>query len=250
MPHVNVNGEKIHYAVTDNGSANNLVLVHGSGGDHTCWPLGDLKSVNANIYSMDLPGHGDSGGSARQDMAEYAAVVTAMIEALGLKNVYVGGHSLGGGIALSIGIAAPSWLSGLVLVGTGAKLRVNPMIFDALNKDPAGAVAMMDSVIFGPDAPQEAKDAMRKLGERTDPAVSIADFTACDRFDVMKELPKIAVPCLVLSGSADILTSVKYGKFLAEGLPKAELVIIEGAGHAMALEKPQEFTLAVARFLK
>ena len=250
MPHIEISGEKIHYAHTDKGSSKNLVLIHGSGGDSTCWPLAELETTGANIYSVDLPGHGGSGGNARSDVSEYAAVVTALIKVLGLENVYVAGHSLGGGIALTIGIAAPSWLSGLILVGTGAKLRVNPMIFEALNKDPKGAVAMMDSVIFSADAPEEAKAAMRAVGERTDPSVSIADFTACDKFDVMKELGKISVPCLVVSGGADVLTSVKYGKFLAEGIARAELVIIEGAGHMMALEKPAEFAKALARFLE
>jgi len=163
MPQIEIKGEKIHCVHTDTGSSKNLVLIHGSGGDSTCWPLADLSKVGANIWSLDLPGHGESGGSARSDVSEYAAVVTALIEALGLENVYVAGHSLGGGIALKIGIAAPSWLSGLILVGTGARLRVNPMIFEALEKDPKGAIAMMDSVIFSPDAPEEAKAAMRAV---------------------------------------------------------------------------------------
>lgn len=249
MPHIEINGEKLHYAHTDKGSSKNLVLIHGSGGDYTCWPLSELETTGTNVYSIDLPGHGQSDGSARIDVTDYAAVVTAFVEALGLSGVYVAGHSLGGGIALTIGIAAPSWLSGLILVATGARLRVNPMIFEALNKDPKGAVSMMDSVIFSPDAPVEAKAAMRALGERTDPSVSIADFTACDKFDVMKELGRITVPCLVISGGADVLTSVKYGKFLAEGIADAELVIIEGAGHMLALEKPAEFVNALMRFL-
>lgn len=250
MGQADANGVKINYAFIDNGSTNNLVLIHGSGGDHTCWPLENLKGVNANVYSIDLPGHGGSGGSPSKDMGEYAKTMMAFIEALKLSRVFIAGHSLGGGIALTIGLEAPSWLAGLILVGTGARLRVNPMIFETLEKDPKGAMSMMDSVVFGPEAPQEAKDAIRALGERTAPAVSIADFTACDRFDVMKEVGKIAVPCLVVSGSADVLTAVKYGKFLADGITGAEFVIIEGAGHMMALEKPALFAKAVANFLK
>ncbi len=249
MPTIDVAGEKIHAAFFDAKSDRNLVLVHGSGGDATCWPLAELETLGVNVWSVDLPGHGQSGGKAREDVGEYAAVVEGLVKALGLSRVYLGGHSLGSAVALTLGLAAPAWLSGLVLVGAGARLRVNPAIFEALANDFSGALTLMDSVIFGPAAPQNVREAMRLRMAKTDVSVMVSDFTACDRFDVMKDIRRITLPALVVSGSADVLTSLKYGRFLADNIPDAELVVLEGAGHMMALEQPGAFAGALARFL-
>jgi pimeloyl-ACP methyl ester carboxylesterase len=63
-------------------------------------------------------------------------------------------------------------------------------------------------------------------------------------------LGEIGVPTLVISSSADQLTPVKYGRFLAEHIPGARLAVIENAGHMMMLEQPNQVTEAVLKFLK
>jgi pimeloyl-ACP methyl ester carboxylesterase len=79
--------------------------------------------------------------------------------------------------------------------------------------------------------------------------VLLGDFTACDRFDVMERLGEIEAPTLVVAGSADQLTAAKYARFLAKRIADARLVIIEGAGHMMMLERPIETAEAVQDFL-
>ena len=84
---------------------------------------------------------------------------------------------------------------------------------------------------------------------KTGPDVLLGDFSACNRFDVMERLEEIKAPTLVLAGSADQLTPLKYAHFLVEHIPNASLVVIEGAGHMVMLEQPGETAKAVREFL-
>jgi pimeloyl-ACP methyl ester carboxylesterase len=65
----------------------------------------------------------------------------------------------------------------------------------------------------------------------------------------MGRLPEIKVPALVIGGSADKLTPLKYARYLAEHIPDARLVIIEGAGHMVMLEQPEQVADAVREFV-
>jgi pimeloyl-ACP methyl ester carboxylesterase len=65
-----------------------------------------------------------------------------------------------------------------------------------------------------------------------------ADFVACNAFDVRDQIGQITVPTLVISGDKDKMTPVENGRFLAEHIPNAQLAIVEGGGHMMALEQP------------
>jgi pimeloyl-ACP methyl ester carboxylesterase len=86
---------------------------------------------------------------------------------------------------------------------------------------------------------------MAKVG----PAVQLNDFQCCDRFDVMEKVSQIAVPTLVISGTDDDMTPLKYSQYLADKIAGARLVIIDGATHHCLLEKPLEANRAIEAFL-
>jgi pimeloyl-ACP methyl ester carboxylesterase len=82
------------------------------------------------------------------------------------------------------------------------------------------------------------------------PEVFLADFTACDRFEMIGQLPLINLPVLVICGDEDRLTPPKYSSYLQQKLPRAELSVIEGAGHMVMVEKPGETNKAIGRFIQ
>ena len=249
MPFVEVNGENIHYVHRDAGSSINLVLIHGSGGSHENWPQECLEIGCANVYLIDLPGHGKSEGKNREDVDGYVAVVDAFCKALALENVALGGHSLGGAIAQASALDNPAWLTRLVLVGTGCRLRVMPMIFDAIETNWEGAQEMMGQTVFSSN-PDPALVAMeRARTKNADPQVLLGDFRACDKFDICARLGEITLPALILSGDDDKLTPLKYSQFLLDGIPDSKLVVLTKAGHLMALEQPGQFCQALKEFL-
>jgi pimeloyl-ACP methyl ester carboxylesterase len=249
MPDLTVDGRHLHYAESGAGERT-LVLIHGSGGDHTTWrpQLEGLASA-ARIVALDLPGHGASSGEGYDTVAGYAAAVLHFLTALGRGPVVLGGHSLGGAVVQALALDAPQSLRGLVLVGTGARLKVFPEVFDLLAKDYAEAVAFMTEHAWSPSSPAVLKERGRETVLATRPSVTGCDFTACNGFDVMSRLDEIRLPTLVIVGEDDRLTPPKYAEFLARGIAGAELARIPRAGHFVSLEQPAEVNRAIRDFL-
>ena len=138
MPTIIVTGEKLHYQFRHEirqADGPPLVLVHGAGGNLMHWP-GELRRLPGHtVYALDLPGHGKSGGAGRAEIGAYAEVVRGFAEALGLVPFVLAGHSMGGAIALEFALRYPARLAGLILVGTGARLRVAPEILAGIQDD-------------------------------------------------------------------------------------------------------------------
>jgi pimeloyl-ACP methyl ester carboxylesterase len=225
------------------------VLIHGAGGSHLHWPAELRRLPDHPVIVLDLPGHGRSQGPGRDEIRDYAADVTAFLDALGLQRAVVGGHSMGGAVAQWMALAHPGRLLGLLLIGTGAKLRVAPAVLDAVRENPELAISIIIDWSFGPDAPEGIRALARRALEEIDPAVLHGDLVACDRFDILHRLGEIEVPTLVIGATEDRMTPLRFAEYLAENLPEAELRVVEGAGHQMALERPQEVADAVAAFM-
>jgi pimeloyl-ACP methyl ester carboxylesterase len=249
MPNLTANGRTLHYAEAGTGEPT-LVLIHGSGGDHTTWgpQLEGLASA-ATVVALDLPGHGASSGDGCDTIAGYASGVRQFLTAFGRGPVVLGGHSLGGAIAQAVALDEPELLRGLVLVGTGARLKVLPELFEILERDYAQAINSMTEYAWSRSSPAELKELGRKTMGATRPVVTRCDLTACDRFDVMDRLDEIRQPALVIVGEEDRLTPPKYAEFLARKITGARLVRIAHAGHFVPLEQPGEVNRAICDFL-
>ena len=113
-----------------------ILFVHGSGGDHTLWE-GQYKALQGefNVASVDLPGHGLSGGKGERDVMRYVEWVKKTIGALGLRGPVLVGHSLGAAISMNFAIHEGWLLSAIVPVGGGVKMPVNPMILEKIHTD-------------------------------------------------------------------------------------------------------------------
>ena len=80
-------------------------------------------------------------------------------------------------------------------------------------------------------------------------AVLYGDFLACDSFDVMESVKKIQVPTLLICGSADRMTPPNRSEYLRDQIEGAQLHIIEGAGHMVMIERPDEVAGLLTGFL-
>lgn len=264
MPYITIAGERLFYALFggDPTRNQNLILVHGAGGDHTHWSAELRRLSGLNVYALDLPGHGRSAGRGRTSVDDYADAVDLFVRGLGLEQASVAGHSMGGAIAQTLALRQPSWLVSVVLVGTGARLRVHPLILEGLNRISSSETvsssqtnfeATVDTVCrwaFGPTTSDQMLRKGRQQLLHMDPAVIHGDYAACDNFDVMDQVRDITLPTLVISGSADRMTPPNYGQYLHDQIPGADWVEIKDGGHMMAVEKPVEVARAVASFLE
>lgn len=225
------------------------MLIHGAGGSRLHWPAELRRLEGATVYSLDLPGHGRSPGSGCNTIEGYAAAVVDFLGRVGIVSAAVAGHSMGGAVAQQLALAEPAQVGALVLLGTGAKLRVAPAILEAIQEDFDRAVKSITeyawSLSSDPELTAMGRNALKETGAR----VLYGDFQACDHFDVMNRVDEITVPTLVVVGSEDRLTPVKVSRFLAERIPGADLVVVDGAGHMVMLEKPDVVGGAVRRFV-
>jgi pimeloyl-ACP methyl ester carboxylesterase len=251
MPYVTVASERTFYTLFqgDVRGKRNLVLVHGAGGSHLDWPAPLRRLREANVYALDLPGHGSSEGAGRSSIAAYRDFLFAFLDALDLERAVVVGHSMGGAIALDFALSYPNRLAGLILVGTGARLRVLPAILTGILTDFEATVDLVLGYAFGPSASEQLKRLGRQRLLKTPPEVLHGDYIACDAFDVMERLGEVRCPTLVICGTADRLTPPKYSIYLRDHIPGAELVLVDAAGHMVMLEKPEVVAKAVSKFI-
>ncbi len=183
-------------------------------------------------------------------MADYADFLSDWADALQLPPFVLAGHSMGGGIALTFALQYPQRLRGLGLVATGARLRVQPDILETIRADKQGVGQLLVESVHSPRVTPTQRQQYLQHFLSVDTDVLVGDWLACDRFDVMQRLPEIHLPALVIAGSQDQMTPVKYAAFMAAALPDADLTIIDGAGHMIMLEQPEMVTSAVAGFLE
>ena len=227
-----------------------LVLIHGSGQCARIWQR-QVEGITwgGNIVALDLPGHGGSTEGGMDRMEDYARWVMAFIDRAGLQRVMPGGLSLGGAVVLQMLIQEPQRFAGALLMNTGARLRVAAEFFDVLRSDLA---AWCDLYYRYSTHDANRSPALRRIFDQTSTGfadITLGDFAACDRFDVMAALTDIACPVLVLSAQHDQLTPVKYGQFLAEQIQHARHTTIPGAGHFSLVERPEEVNRAIEAFL-
>ena len=246
------------------------VFIHGAGSNRDFWH--EQQAVFPDAHFPDLPGHAGremgSGGQGTRDKGQgtgfgpgsdvdggnstasieaYADWVALYIEHEGLDNVVLNGHSMGGAVALTLALQRPAWLRGLVLTATGARLPVSPRLLDLLRTDYPAAVDMIVELSFArPSAPltyaQRARiSGVRRQLLRTPQHVTLADYDACDHFDVSARLGEISVPTLILAGAQDRMTPPDYSRFLDKSIKGSRLRIFEAAGHMLPLEQSREY---------
>jgi pimeloyl-ACP methyl ester carboxylesterase len=255
MGSVIIAGRSIHYHAAGRPQprpGHRVLYVHGTGCDGTVWgPHMAAIADGHEPVAIDLPGHGRSPGPGFRGVADYAHFVVELARVLGWDRFVLVGHSLGGAIALLTALYHPDHLAGLVLVDTGARLRVDPVLLrDAREAVLRGRRAGSDRAwAFARGTPQEVVNAVHALTEGTDPSVTHGDWIADDTFDVMPRVSQIRVPTLAVCGAEDRLTPVKYHRFLEAQIPGCRLTIIEQAGHWVFWEQPEAFTRAVRAFL-
>jgi pimeloyl-ACP methyl ester carboxylesterase len=227
-----------------------LVFIHGSGGSSALWEKQIESIKEANTIAIDLPGHGRSGGKGMDRVEDYSAAVADFIETAGIPSPVPCGLSIGGAIALQLILEHKTRFKAAILVNTGARLRVMPLLFETIKID---YKKYLNSIpVFaasGKTAPEKIASLMAESA-KCPPGVAYGDFTACDIFNVTEKLSSIATPVLILTAEDDKLTPPKYGLYLKEHIKDASITDIKDAGHLSPLEQPEAFNRAVIDFLR
>jgi len=209
-----------------------IIFIHGAGGSSATWFM-QLRGLSKDfhIVVLELNGHGKN-----EIVAQYEKPVLA-------------GHSMGGALSQLFALKHPDRISGIILIGTGAKLRVAPLIFDMLENNFEGYVEASGSYMFYEETSPELIEASKEVIRRCKPNIISRDFAACDAFNIMERVSDISLPTLILVGKQDLMTPMKYSQYLHEKLPNSTFHIIEKAGHSVMLEQHRQLNAFIKEWM-
>jgi pimeloyl-ACP methyl ester carboxylesterase len=233
-----------------------IVLLHGAGFDHTAWALHSrwFAHHGFGVLAPDLPGHGRSSGAPLATIAEMADWTAALLDAAGVAKAKLVGHSMGSLVALETAARHPARVSALSLIGTAATMTVGPDLLKAAETNDHSAIDMVS--IWGLGFQAELGGSLapglwmhsgaQRVLEQCRPGVLFNDLCACNAYqNALAAAAQIAIPVTLILGERDMMTPARAGKALAAALPNARTVVLDGAGHIMMAERPDELLAAL-----
>jgi pimeloyl-ACP methyl ester carboxylesterase len=225
----------------------NLIFLHGSGCSSNVWDQ-QLPFFDSSI-ALDLPGR--SNGEALARISDLAQWLLDYINEHALENIVLVGHSLGAAVVMQAALLGDENIKGLVLIGSGARLKVIPQVITSLS-------ALVDRSASIPDGFLQANDkipepfktniniAIKENGAKT----MLDDFNLCDSFDVMDQLENIKLPVQIIVGEKDIMTPVKYASFLHDRMANSELAVIKAGTHMVFAEQAEVVNKHIQGFVE
>lgn len=226
-----------------------VVFVHGTGQDHSIWvlPTRYFARHDRNVLAVDLPGHGRSGGAPLNSVEAMADWLIDVLDSAGLATTAVVGHSLGSLVAIAAAARHPHRVRAIALVGTTVPMPVSDFLLERAKENKHEAIEMLNFWGFSKSA-QLGGNATPgnwmlgsglRLMEKAGPGVIYADLVACNEYlEGMEHAKNVKCPALLILGERDMLTPVRSAMKLADALPNAERVVLEGSGHALLAERP------------
>ena len=232
-----------------NRNRKTVVLVHGAGGNSENFQLLlPLLDREVNAVALDLPGHGQTPGPARSTAGEYARWVDRVLDLWNLSPV-LAGHSMGGAVAIELALMRPGGLAGLVLLGSGAWIDVNPALFDGLENDFSGIVEKLNRWCHAKSVDPLILERNLSRWRQNEPATLMSDFQA-SQFDRREDVGRIDCPTLVVHGDRDKMVPLRNAEYARDHIPGARMRVFAETGHMLAEEQPEGLAEILIGFVR
>jgi 3-oxoadipate enol-lactonase len=254
MGTIKINGIKLFVDVQ--GAGYPLILIHGVGGDHKAHfrkIIGPL-SKNFKTIALDCRGHGQSDKPRQFTMEDHVDDILGVMDHFGIEKAHLLGVSMGSYIAQLVAITAPKRIDKLILTVTKSNGLTSSIqrLFKEHETDISGLdmhstiVKLLKYMVYDPVF-------MKKHLEVFETTLNPDQFNAANKaigaFDFRKDLSRITIPTLVISGKYDGLNTPAEGKEVASLIKNAIYVEMARSGHAPAFEETEGYIDIVERFL-
>ncbi len=228
-----------------------VIFLHGAGFDRTAWRLQTrwFAHHGRSVLAVDFPAHGWSEGPALTSVAAMADWTARLIEAAGLKQAALVGHSMGALVALDCAARHSDKVRALGLCGVAAEMPVHPEMLDSAE---ANTLKVRELMTFWGIGNALHKGGMLSPGlwlrqeslavlSGNEPGVIHTDLAACNAY---KEAPAraaaVTCPTVLVLGDGDLMTPAAKAKPLAAAIAGSKTVVIPQCGHFMMVERPDE----------
>ena len=241
-----------------------VVFIHGAQNDHSVWTAQAraLAQQDWHVLAVDLPGHGRSAGPALATVEQMAAWLLALLDAAGIADAVLAGHSMGSLIALEAGYQRPAAVRALALLGSTWPMKVSDALLETARTDEAAAIDMVNLWSHASIAPAAAgspqgfwvpgasRRLMQRLSQLNPQQLFHTDFVACNTYaNGGKAAQAVTCPALFVQGRRDVMTPPRSAQALVAAIPHARVVAVD-CGHALMTEQPDAVTDALADFVR
>lgn len=268
---VNVDGKAV-YAYTGGQTLDaarpTAVFVHGAQHDHSVWALQSRYFAHHgfNVLAVDLPGHCRSAGPAAKSIGALADWLAALLDATGVPDAFVAGHSMGSLVALDFAARHPTRASRIALVATAVPMPVSEALLEAARERESEAISLVNrwshaTIAAKPSCPGPGfwlhgmnERLMQRVAARGEPRLFHTDFSACNAYaDGLAQAARVRCPVRLVLGAKDLMTPPRAARPLADALATAGAqvdVITLDAGHAVMAEQPDATLDALFSFAR
>jgi pimeloyl-ACP methyl ester carboxylesterase len=266
MPTIKTNGINLYYETQ--GAGTPLVLISGLGYSAWQWHrLAPLLAQHFQVITLDNRGVGWSDKPAGPYTASLlAADIVGLLDALGIEQAHVLGHSMGGFIAQALALEYPQRVRKLVLAATNfggpRHVPIGPAAMAVLSDVTGDPITRFKRGLAVSTAPGFAERQPEVLAEwlawRLANPVDAAGYQAqlgiglgllAEEASFERRLPALAMPTLILFGAHDAVVPPANAELLARRIRQSEVHIILDAGHFFPLETPEGAAQVVTEFL-
>jgi 3-oxoadipate enol-lactonase len=267
MPYLD---NEIYYEVYGEGKP--VLLIHGAWASHEWWRMQIPEfSKKYKVIAIDVRGHGKSARLEKPTTVEKLAEdVDRVLNHLHIDELVLIGWSMGGMISTQYYFDHPEKVRGLILISSRLHKRPGMLIEAYLRTIREMFTLFMDFADFeGFESlkyeNQVKKEVEKMFSKSTSPEIinwAVEDLTKNRRrdylnivktlakYDASDKLHTIKVPTLIIVGDKDERTPPEFSKKVHEKIPNSKLVIIEGYGHYVLLERPDIVNREVLSFLE
>jgi pimeloyl-ACP methyl ester carboxylesterase len=248
MPYLERDAVRLYFE--DDGEGPPILLTHGFGASASMW-AGQVKAFSDRyrLIRWDMRGHGKT--ECPEDLENYSQAHTvddmqALLDHLDIEKAVIAGHSLGGFMSLAFNVSYPERVRALVLQGCGpgyrrddAREKWNERAANRARTLEEGGLAALGG---GAEVRESVQGSAKGLAQAARGILSQTDSRVID------SLPGVSVPTLVIIGDGDTYYMDGSG-YMADRIPDAVNVVVEGAGHGVNVEKPAAVNNALEQFL-